>query len=85
MITTISGHETLFLCLNSYNKQIFNSGIFNIRAKILKKFNGLKISDKKLNNFYKKRLSGKTKKLYTTGIHKKINISKEQKDTKLFF
>ena len=82
---TISGHETLFLCLNSYNKQIFNSGIFNIRGQNFKKFTGLKISDKKLNSFYKKRLSGKTKKLYTTGIHKKINISKKQKDYEIVF
>lgn len=82
---TISGHETLFLCLNSYNKQIFNSGIFNIKNQNFKKFKSLKISDKNLDNFYKKRLSGKIKKLYTAGIHKKINISKKQKKYEIVF
>ena len=83
---TISGHETLFLCLNSYNKQIFESGIFNIKSQNFKKFKSLKISNKKLDDFYKKRLLGKIKKLYTTGIHKKIKISKKQeKYENIFF
>ena len=60
---TISGHETLFLCLNSYNKQIFGSGNFLIlKSQNFKKFRVLKISNKKLDDFYKKRLLGKIKK-----------------------
>ena len=82
---TISGHETLFLCLNSYNKQIFNSGIFNIRSQNYKKFKCLKISDKKLNNFYKKRLSGKTKNFTQLEYTKKLIFQKNKKTTKLFF
>ena len=75
----------MFLCSNSYNKQIFESGIFNIKSQNFKKFKSLKISNKKLDDFYKKRLLEKIKKLYTTGIHKKLKFQKNKKNTKNIF